>query len=54
MFLDFLLGVLVSPKIKIVGFGAWWRLENPEIIEMMSFGFSHKQIQILLYQIEAE
>ena len=28
--------------------------ENPGIIEMTSFGLSHEQIQILLYQIEAE
>ena len=28
--------------------------ENPEIIELRSFGFSHKQIEKLLDQIEAE
>ena len=28
--------------------------KNPEIIEMNVFGFSHKQIDKLLYQIEAE
>ena len=28
--------------------------KNPEIIEMWSLGFSHKQIDKLIYQIEAE
>ena len=28
--------------------------KNPEIIQMRSFGLSHKQIDILLYQSEAE
>ena len=28
--------------------------KNPEIIEMKSFGLSHKQIEKSLYQIEAE
>ena len=27
--------------------------ENPQIMEMSDFGFSHKQIEKLLYQIEA-
>ena len=44
----------MSPKIKIVGLGLGGVFKNPEIIEMRSLGLSHKQIEILLYQIEAE
>ena len=29
-------------------------LKNPEIMEMRVFGFSNKQVEILLDQIEAE
>ena len=54
VFLEFLLGVLVSPRIKISGFGAWWRIPKSRNHRMSSFGPSRKQIGILLYQIEAE
>ena len=52
MFVAFLvfLGVLVSPLVLGLGDG----FKNPEMIEMRSFGFCHKQIEILLYRIEAE
>ena len=53
MFSRFVLGLGVS-KDKIVSFGVWWRFKKPEIIEMRSSGLSYEQIEILLYQIEAE
>ncbi len=51
------LGVLVSPKIKIVDLGGGVGADtskNLEVIEMGRLGFSHKQIEQLLDQIEAE
>ena len=40
------IGVLVSPKITIIGFyGGLDTSPDPEIIEMRVFGLSHKQIE---------
>ena len=44
----------MSPKIKKLVLGLGDGFKNPEIIEMKIFGHSHKQIGVLLYQIEAE
>ena len=41
-------------KDKKVGLGGLDMSKNLEIIEMKVFGLSHKQIEKLLYQIEAE
>ena len=41
----FCVGVLVSPKIKHIGFGGLDTSQNPEIMEMRSCKFSHKQIE---------
>ena len=38
-------------KIKIIGFQG---LENPEIIEILGFGPSHNNTEILLHQNKAE
>ena len=40
----FLLGVLLFPKIKILVLGRKGTFRNPEIIELISAGFSHRQI----------
>ena len=52
-FSGFLLGILVSPTIKKLVLGAGDTSQNPEIIEMRFFRFSHTQIENLLDQIEA-
>ena len=54
MSLDFCSGVLLSPKIKIIGCGVLDTSKNPEIIEMRVWGLSHKQIQKHYTEIEAE
>ena len=54
MFHDFIVlfvGVLVSPKVKTIGFEG---SGHPEIMEMRSVGLSHNKIGISLIQIEAE
>ena len=48
------LGILVSPKIKITVFLGLDTSTNSEIMEMRSCGFSNNKIGILLIQIEAE
>ena len=45
-FLD-VLSILVSQNINNIGLGPRDTSKNPEIIEMRSFGFSHKQIEKL-------
>ena len=49
----FVLGVLVSPMINNVGFGAWWRAQKPRNHENEGFGSLKNEIGILLYQTEA-
>ena len=39
--------LLGSPKIKMIGLGSHGHVQNPEIIEMRSFGFPHTQIEKL-------
>ena len=53
-FLDFFLGVLVSPRINNGGFGAWRRVQKPRNHEMLGYGPYNNQIGILLYRSEAE
>ena len=57
MFQGFFLIVCRYPgvsKDEIIGFGSRGHVQNPEIMEMRVFGFSHKQIEQFWNQIEAE
>ena len=49
-----LLGVLVSPKINNIGFWAWRRDKNAEIMEVRVLGFEKNDSGILLYQSGAD
>ena len=44
----------MSPRIKIVGLGVMDTSENPTIMKMRVFGFSHNEIEKLLVHNEAE
>ena len=46
--------VFMCPGVSKDKLGLGHGFKNPEVIEMRSFGLSHKEIKISLYQIEAE